>query len=327
MKGRNLVRFLSQAFYLRLSISGFHSHKTSRSLRASAQNPRFEFRGIFFPGEIRMNIVARLKELVAEERKITAEVIRLLLEIEDAKIFATQGYSSVFEFCVKELGYSDGAAYRRISAMRLYRRDERCAEKIESGELSLSSAAKVETTLRQAERQDLQLDSTLLFEAVLGASSREADKKLEEVLPFEKPCQLPTSLQEKIEKLRALLARQHQTATREEILHLALDEALAAHAPSEGNLAGEVKSPQKRHVPAKLRAAILHRDGHRCTYMSEETGQRCESRTFLELDHIQPFAHGGLTLEENLKVLCRSHNQLVAEEHGMPQPRRRGCAA
>jgi hypothetical protein len=222
-----------------------------------------------------VDIVQRLKDLVAEERKITAEVIRLLLQIEDEKIFAQMGYPSLFDFCVNELGYSDGAAYRRVSAMRLFRRDDRCAEKIESGELSLSNAAKVETTLRQAERLNVEVNQTKLFEAVLGATSRDAEKEIERVLPGEKPAHLPPSLEEKIEKLRALLAGKHQSSTREEILHLALDEALAAHAPKEGNLAGEVKSPEKRYVPAKLRAAIFHRDGHRCTFETN-TGKRCE---------------------------------------------------
>ena len=43
-------------------------------------------------------------------------------------------------------------------------------------------------------------------------------------------------------------------------------------------------------------------DGHRC----EETGR-------LEIDHITPVALGGTTTPENLRVLCRAHNQFEAE--------------
>lgn len=64
-------------------------------------------------------IIIRIKTLAAEERHITAEVIRLLEEVDRRKIFALKGYSSLFEFATKELGYSDSSAQRRISSMRI----------------------------------------------------------------------------------------------------------------------------------------------------------------------------------------------------------------
>ena len=67
-----------------------------------------------------MNRIERLKALAAQERKLTAEVIQLLLEVERSKEHLDRGYSSMFDFCVKELGYSEGCAARRVNAMRLY---------------------------------------------------------------------------------------------------------------------------------------------------------------------------------------------------------------
>ncbi len=32
----------------------------------------------------------------------------------------------------------------------------------------------------------------------------------------------------------------------------------------------------------------------------------------LEIDHIKPFSVGGLATQENLRLRCRSHNQLAA---------------
>lgn len=65
------------------------------------------------------NIVTQLKNLVAEERKLTAKILEYLREVERRNIFLEMGYPSLFEFCTKELGYAEGSAHRRISAMRL----------------------------------------------------------------------------------------------------------------------------------------------------------------------------------------------------------------
>ena len=275
-----------------------------------------------------MDLILRLKNLVAEERRITAELLQLLLRIEDQKLYAERGFSSLFELCVKELGYSEGAAYRRVSAMRLLRREESCAERIASGELSLSAAAKVETVFRQARKQGVEIQEEKkaeLFQAALGASSREAEKKIRQVaqasgveMPQGSP--VPRSLEEKLQKLRALLSHQLPTVTDEELLHLVLDEALAKREKKQGDIAAEVRSPQERHVAEKLRAAIFARDGSRCSYQDPLSGRRCEGRHFLELDHIRPLALGGDTEAKNLRVLCRTHNQLLAAQAGLKRP-------
>ena len=54
------------------------------------------------------------------------------------------------------------------------------------------------------------------------------------------------------------------------------------------------------------------RDGVRCSFVAED-GRRCEETGFLELDHVVPVARGGEATLENLRVLCRTHNQYEAE--------------
>ena len=66
-----------------------------------------------------LDLVSKTKNLVSEERKLTTEILVHLREIEKRRIHLYFGYSSLHEFCVKHLGYSDGSAHRRISAMRL----------------------------------------------------------------------------------------------------------------------------------------------------------------------------------------------------------------
>jgi hypothetical protein len=67
-----------------------------------------------------------------------------------------------------------------------------------------------------------------------------------------------------------------------------------------------------RYVPAAVRSAVWERDGGQCTFVSEN-GKRCESRSRIELDHIEPVARGGQTTVKGIRLRCRAHNQYTAE--------------
>ncbi|HZZ85577.1 MAG TPA: HNH endonuclease [Anaeromyxobacteraceae bacterium] len=66
-------------------------------------------------------------------------------------------------------------------------------------------------------------------------------------------------------------------------------------------------------IPAAIRREVWSRDGGRCTWQSED-GRRCESRWQLELDHVVPVALGGRTTASNLRLACRVHNGMSAEQ-------------
>jgi len=70
--------------------------------------------------------------------------------------------------------------------------------------------------------------------------------------------------------------------------------------------------PGSRHIPHGVRREALARDGARCSYVSED-GKRCQQRGWLELHHEQPFGRGGPATATNIHILCRAHNQLLAE--------------
>jgi 5-methylcytosine-specific restriction endonuclease McrA len=74
--------------------------------------------------------------------------------------------------------------------------------------------------------------------------------------------------------------------------------------------------PDSRYIPSALRREVCLRDGGQCTFVSK-TGTRCGSRRDLEFDHIVPFARGGAMTRDNLRLMCRAHNALLAErEYG-----------
>ena len=66
-------------------------------------------------------LISRTKSLVQKERETHIQVFRHLREIESRKLYFSQGFSSLFDYAVRDLGYSEGAAFRRIKAMRLCR--------------------------------------------------------------------------------------------------------------------------------------------------------------------------------------------------------------
>jgi hypothetical protein len=70
--------------------------------------------------------------------------------------------------------------------------------------------------------------------------------------------------------------------------------------------AAEVK--RTRCIPANEKHQVSHDNGG-CTYRDEQTGRRCGSKQFLQLDHITPFAQNGANSAENLRWMCGAHNR------------------
>ncbi|MBI2520140.1 MAG: hypothetical protein HYV97_06975, partial [Bdellovibrio sp.] len=67
-------------------------------------------------------LVQNAKNLVREENRILSKVLAHLLEIESRKLYLELGYGSLFQFAVKELGYSEASAMRRIEGMRFLKK-------------------------------------------------------------------------------------------------------------------------------------------------------------------------------------------------------------
>jgi hypothetical protein len=79
-----------------------------------------------------------------------------------------------------------------------------------------------------------------------------------------------------------------------------------SHAP------GHVNEPRGRGIPKAICRNVWERDGGRCAFVSAD-GHRCEATRKIEFDHITPLARGGRTTADNLRLLCRQHNQFEAE--------------
>jgi len=71
-------------------------------------------------------------------------------------------------------------------------------------------------------------------------------------------------------------------------------------------------APGSRYVAAKVRRAVWIRDYGRCAYVAK-SGHRCNSRSFVEFHHLDPYGVGGEATVETIELRCRAHNNYEAE--------------
>jgi hypothetical protein len=69
---------------------------------------------------------------------------------------------------------------------------------------------------------------------------------------------------------------------------------------------------RRAHVRHDVRRTVVKRDEQRCAFVGED-GHRCEARAFLQFHHHRAWALGGADTAENLSLMCRAHNRLLAE--------------
>src|SRR6185503_2987491 len=84
-------------------------------------------------------LVARLVELVREERRLTAAVLLHLAEVEARELHVRKACSSMFVYCTRVLGMSEDEAFKRIRAARALRRYPVVAAAVAEGRLHLTA--------------------------------------------------------------------------------------------------------------------------------------------------------------------------------------------
>jgi hypothetical protein len=120
---------------------------------------------------------------------------------------------------------------------------------------------------------------------------------------------------EKLRHAQSLLSHAIPTGNVAQVLDRALDSLIVS---LERQKLGAKTSPQRRphssarrrYVPAQVRRAVWDRDQGQCTFVAPN-GKRCSARRFLEFDHVEPVARGGMATATGLR--CRAHNQYEAE--------------
>ena len=97
-------------------------------------------------------LLAHTRSLVLHEQALQLAVLDHLREIQARHLHLRLGFSSLFDYAVRELGYSEGAAWRRIKAMRLCTETAGTRERLQDGSLTLSAAAQLQNTFDLLQR-------------------------------------------------------------------------------------------------------------------------------------------------------------------------------
>ncbi len=289
-------------------------------------------------------LIGSLKNLITKERAVLTEILHHLKEVENRKLHLAQGYSSLFAYLTEGLGYSEAAAQRRLQSMRLIQSVPEVEQKLESGELSLSVASQLQSFLQNQDKRRKEVGQKpisqeakqALVEQFKGTSARQCEQQLaqlapESVLPREKVRAITEDafllqftvhqgLLSKINQLKALWSNQNPEGNMEKLLEKLVDMALEKADPiqkkpkKQGVLPkSEVKQGYSRYIPKSLRVRIWQRDRGQCQYRDPKSGRICRSNHLLEIDHVYPLALRGENSPDNLRLLCRSHNQYRQE--------------
>lgn len=344
-------------------------------------------------------LLSSLKRLVSDERRAIADVLRHLAEVDDRKLYADAGYPSLFEYCTRELRYSEGAAARRIHAARAASDYRVIYRLLAQGGISLSavsmlaphlSAKNHKNLLRQAagkskreverllspftpermpvdrirhiaclktEKSDLAAAGGVhdLFNAAdEGPSQREEPREpaspeegtvsaapaaaARAAVPMQRvqfSFMADEDFLKKVQRARELLRAKQNGGKLEDVFGAAMESFLELHDPErklarknkrESHVQGKLETlkprigpSHSRLIPQEIKDSVWRRDQGRCVFVGA-AGNPCGAREGLEFDHVLPWARGGTSLDShNVRLLCRTHNQLLARRTFGPE--------
>jgi hypothetical protein len=240
-------------------------------------------------------LLKELEKCVQQERHLSIKVLHHLKEVDRRRLYSDQGCKSLYDYVTSKLGYSAGAAYRRVQAARMLAEIPEIEEKIQGGLLTLTHITDAASFFRENQIHRTTEKKEILTQ-VQGLNKRDTSIKLHEYAkkPFVRmiPVALSEATIQKVETWRGLRPAIH---TADQLIGDALDIAIT-------------KTERSRHNTG-VRKLIYQRDEKKCTI--------CGSTHDLQYDHIQPKALGGGDTVENLRLLCFSCNQRARIRAGL----------
>ena len=298
-------------------------------------------------------LLCRLSGLVQESRRVEADLVAHIAEVDARRLYAREACSSMFTYCTEVLHMSEAEAYLRIRVARASLKHPALLRMLEDGRIHLTGAAKLSPHLTEANR-----------EVVLPRAAHKSKAKIEELVveiapkpdvapairklpapaqlrpdavvlpkataprPVEPPAPARYKVQftasaefkDKIERLRGLMPEGDLAAIIEEAVTEKLERLESrrygkTRAPRR-DLKDTDTSPSSRYIPAAVRRAVSERDGYQCTFVVAQ-GRRCKEWQSLQFHHCDPYARGGDHSPENIQLMCPTHNQYLADcEYG-----------
>ena len=259
-------------------------------------------------------LLAQTRKLARIEQQLNVTVIDHLREIEARRLYLRRGFSSLFDYAVRELGYTDSAASRRINAMRLCKEFEEVREGLQDGSITLTTAAQLQNAFDRQRRNRRRRDRRNRREGLdrhdpgrpprrprTGNRSASGDGTSAAKAPASGSITSAPKTKRNPDRQARSAAHRNAQPTR-----------AATSAPKR-------RAPAGRAIPAAVKRHVWNRDGGRCSYVDPRSRRRCASRHLLQIDHVFPYALGGRAEPANLRLLCATHHRHRHEGRASPR--------
>ena len=287
-----------------------------------------------------------LKAMNARERfrEFEIEFLKIIQDVERAKLHRAMGYPSVFAYATQELNFTESVAYMFIAVAR---KASELPELLDSG-LSVFKSSRIVAVINRQNCRELiefaQKNSTRSIDAEMARrnpNSRRERLKLLSEESIELTVKVSKSFASKLKRVESLLAQKGKTLGIGAALEASVDEFLRKHDPVEKakrsvarrdrtENQNEMKSNQDQSVQnrskqtelcahrvpirtpltADQKHQVFVRDQGKCTHIGPN-GRRCDSDRWLQIHHIVEVSRGGSNEPENLTTLCSFHHDLV----------------
>ena len=130
------------------------------------------------------DLLSATRELVRKSHGVEADLLAHLGEIDDRKLYLDCAHPSMFAFCLDELGFSECAAYNRITVARIGRRLPAVIEAVRSGRVHLAGLRLLAPHLTTENHE-------VLLAQAAGKSKREIEEMVARLWPLPP---VPTSI-------------------------------------------------------------------------------------------------------------------------------------
>jgi hypothetical protein len=203
-------------------------------------------------------------ELATTEREVLAKILLHLRETERRRLYLKYHCSSLIEYAIRRMGYTEDQAWRRVNAMRLLKELPQIEQKIESGALNLTQLNQAQALFRQEKKANVVRTSNEKLELLSKLENR-SRTKVEGILENEsrlkplladvasftssKPVELAQFPEETQQKLKRLLEiRGHAGVTTVvKAIEQALDLALKKWDPLQ-KIARSTSAPARKRI-------------------------------------------------------------------------------
>jgi hypothetical protein len=122
------------------------------------------------------DLLSATRDLITKSHVLEADLLLHLGEIDDRRLYLDSRFPSMFAFCVDELGFSEDAAYNRITVARAGRRLPAILDALRSGSVHLAGLRLLAPHLNE-------LNHELVLPQAAGRSKRDIEELVARLAP------------------------------------------------------------------------------------------------------------------------------------------------